>query len=73
MLVLLAFVAVNLTVYCPALDYVCGGLCSVEDVLSPKLQSHFIGAPVLSSWELTDSGSHPREGLPRIQHQTGGR
>ena len=45
----LAFFAVKLTVYFPALLYLCIGFLDVEYVPSPKLHFHEAGDPVLLS------------------------
>jgi len=57
-----AFVAVNVTVYFPALEYLCVGFLAVELVPSPKSHFHDVGAPVLVSVNTTFSGSLPDVG-----------
>ena len=58
----LAFFTVKLTVYFPALLYVCTGLFCVEVVPSPKVHFHDVGTPVLLSVKLTFSGLFPEVG-----------
>ncbi len=47
------FFAVKVTVYFPALLYLCEGLLSFEVLLSPKSQRYDVGDPVLLSVNLT--------------------
>jgi len=54
-----AFVAVNVTVYFPALEYLCVGFCRVDDVPSPKSHFHEVGVPVLVSVNTTFNGAFP--------------
>jgi hypothetical protein len=59
----LAFFTVKLTVYFPALLYVCAGLLDVEYVLSPKFHFHEVGLLVLLSVNFTLSGAFPEVGV----------
>ena len=54
-----AFFTVKLTLYFPALLYVCAGFLVVEYVPSPKLHFHDVGAPVLLSVNCTFNGTFP--------------
>ena len=58
----LAFLTVKLTVYFPALLYVCTGFLAVEYVPSPKLHFHEVGDPVLLSVNVTFNGAFPEVG-----------
>ena len=58
----LAFFTVKLTVYFPALLYVCAGFLAVEYVPSPKLHFHEVGDPVLLSVNCTFNGAFPEVG-----------
>ena len=49
--------------YFPVVLYVCTGFFSVEDVLSPKLQLHEVGVPVLVSVKATVNGTFPEVGV----------
>jgi len=57
-----AFVAVSVTVYFPALEYLCVGLLAVDDVPSPKFHFHEVGVPVLLSVNATVNGIFPEVG-----------
>src|SRR5665647_1201128 len=57
-----AFVTVKLTVYFPALLYICTGFLSVEVSLSPKFQRYDVGDPLLLSVNLTFNGNVPDVG-----------
>ena len=52
-----AFFTVKLTVYFPALLYLCTGFLAVDVLLSPKLQDQEVGDPVLLSVNVTVSGA----------------
>ena len=67
MIVLLSavFFTVKLTVYSPALLYVCTGFLAVEYVSSPKFHFHAVGVPVLMSVNVTFRGSYPYFGVPQ--------
>ena len=54
-----AFLTVRVTVYIPALVYLCEGLLVVEVLLSPKSQDHEAGDPVLLSVNFTVNGAFP--------------
>jgi hypothetical protein len=54
-----AFFTVKLTVYFPALLYVCAGFLVVEYVPSPKLHFHDVGLLALLSVNCTFSGAFP--------------
>ncbi len=58
-----ALLAVNVTLYFPALLYVCTGFFSVELPPSPKVHFHAVGAPVLWSLKLTVRGTLPIAGV----------
>jgi hypothetical protein len=58
----LQFLTVNLTVYFPALLYLCTGFFWVEYVPSPKLHFLEIGDPVLLSVNRTFNGAFPEVG-----------
>ncbi len=57
-----SLLTVNVTVYNPALSYVCVGFSAVERVPSPKFHFLEVGAPVLSSVNLTARGAFPEDG-----------
>jgi hypothetical protein len=57
-----AFFTVKLTVYFPAVMYLCTGFLAVEYILSPKLYFHEVGVPVLLSVNVTFSGAFPEVG-----------
>jgi hypothetical protein len=57
-----AFFTVRLTVYFPALLYLCTGFLAVEYVPSPKLQFYEAGEPVLLSLNCTFNGAFPEPG-----------
>jgi hypothetical protein len=50
---------VRVTVYVPALVYVCDGFCNVDDPPSPNDQTHDVGVFVEESTNWTDSGMVP--------------
>jgi hypothetical protein len=52
-------VTVKLTVYFPALVYLCVGFWAVEVLLSPKLHDQEVGDPVLLSVNFTFKGCFP--------------
>jgi hypothetical protein len=54
-----AFVEVSVTVYVPAVVYVCTGLCSVDVPPSPNDQAHDVGEFVDASRNCTLSGMFP--------------
>jgi hypothetical protein len=54
-----ALVTLKLTLYFPAIVYLCTGFFWVEYVLSPKLHFHDVGAPVLLSAKATFKGDLP--------------
>jgi len=54
-----AFVAVRVTVYVPAVEYVCTGLWTVDVLPSPNDQAHEVGAFVEESTNCTLSGTVP--------------
>ena len=56
------FFTVKLTVYFPALPYLCTGSLAVEVLLSPKLHRYDVDDPVLLSKNFTVSGSFPDVG-----------
>jgi hypothetical protein len=55
----LALVAVNFTVYVPAVTYVVEGFCKVEVVPLPRSQLQLVGLPVLRSVKFTTIGEQP--------------
>jgi hypothetical protein len=55
---------VKVTVYVPALVYVCTGFFSVELVPSPKVHLYEVGDPVLLSVNTTFSDATPEVGEP---------
>jgi len=57
-----ALVTLRVTVYFPALEYLCVGFCLVEIIPSPKSHFHFVGDPVLLSVNLTFNGDFPEVG-----------
>ena len=59
MLLPAALVAVSLTVYFPAVEYLCVGFFAVEDVPSPKFHFQEVGDPVLLSVKETLNGAFP--------------
>ena len=66
-----AFVTFKLTVYFPALIYLCIGFFAVELLLSPKFQDREVGEPVLLSLNFTDRGAFPERG-DAVNAATGG-
>ena len=62
MLLPAVFLTVKLTVYFPALAYLCTGFFSVEVVLSPKSQDQEVGLLVLLSANITVSDAFPERG-----------
>ena len=65
------FVAVRLTVYVPAVTYVCVGFWAVDIFPSPKFHDHEVGLPVEVSVNVTKSGFDPDVGVP-VNFATGG-
>ena len=57
-------VAVNLTVYVPALEYVCDGFWEMSALPSPKFQFHEVGVLVELSVNVTVNGALPEVGVP---------
>jgi hypothetical protein len=57
----LALVTVNVTVYCPGLKKLQLGFCPVTNVWpgTPKFQLHEVGFPVDKSVKCTTNGAHP--------------
>lgn len=51
-----SFFTVRVTVYLPALVYLCVGFLAVDVILSPKFQDHEVGLSVLLSVNLTVNG-----------------